>query len=185
LLDFFVQRSVGRLARLVNALTSFPASLPATVIAIAFLVSLGVGERSLSGTYWLLFLAYLVLLLPQASRAAGAALSQLGRDVWEASLMSGAGPLRTFGLILLPLMRSGLIAGWVIVFIGALAETSAGAFLTSSKTPVVGPVILDVWQNGGTYPQLATLTLLVTLIQTAVVLLVLVFSRGAFRHHGG
>jgi iron(III) transport system permease protein len=182
LIAFFIQTAPGPVARLVNGITTLPSSLPHTVVAIGFLVTFGVGEHSLSGSLFLLFIAYVVLMLPQASRSAGAALSQLGRDVWEASLMAGAGPMRTFVRVLLPLMLAGLVAGWVVVFVQSLSEISAGVFLSGSTNPVVGPVILDVWQNSGTYTLLAAVTVLVTILQTTVVLAVLAFTRNASRY---
>jgi ABC-type spermidine/putrescine transport system permease subunit II len=83
--------------------------------------------------------------------------------------MAGASTWRTLGRIVLPLSWFGLVAAWVIVFAQILPEVSAGVFLSGTTNPVVGPVILLVWQQGGIYPVLAALTLLVTLIQIAVV----------------
>jgi iron(III) transport system permease protein len=177
LIAFFMQRSPGALGQMVNALTALPASVPHTVVAIAFLVSLGTGRVSLNGSLLLLFLAYMVMLLPQASRAASAALSQVGQDLWQSSLMCGASPMRTFRCVLLPLMFAGLLAGWVILFVHALSEVTGSVFLSGATNPVVGPVILQIWQNGGTYSTLAALTVIITLVQTLIVFAVLGFER--------
>jgi iron(III) transport system permease protein len=165
--------SSSPVARLVNGLTALPASVPHVVTGVAFLLSIGSGRVSLQGTLALLLLAYLVMALPHASRSASVALSQVGRELWEASLMSGASQLRTFIRILLPAMLPGLLAGWVIVFVNSFSETSASVFLsTPTANPVTGPVIVDVFRNSGTYPQIAALALSVTLVQTVTVLLV-------------
>lgn len=172
-LAYYAASSTGAIARAVNGLTVLPASVPHVVTGVAFLVALGSGKLSLSGTLLLLFLAYVVLGLPQASRSAGAALSQVGREVWEGSLMSGASHARTFVRILLPLMLPGLLAGWAIVFVHAFSEISASVFLSSPQAnPVTGPVIVDVFRSSGTYPQLAALALCVTAVQAGVVLVV-------------
>lgn len=181
---FFVHSSRGPLPRLVNAVTGLPASLPHTVVGVAFLVTFGIG--ALGGTLLLLFLVYIVVLLPQASRSASSSFSQVGMDLWDASSMSGASALRTFRKVLLPLMFTGLIAGWVIVFVMAFDETSASLFLSrSTSNPVVGPVIIDVWANSGTFPQVAALTVIVTSIQTIVVLAALSLRRRQGRYRGG
>ena len=139
----------------------------------------------LSGTLTILFLVYIVVLLPQASRSAGASFSQVGMDLWDASSMCGASAFRTFRRVLLPLMFAGLVAGWVIVFVQAFGEISASLFLSrSSLNPVVGPVIIDVWANSGTFPQLAALTVIVTGIQTVVVLAALALRRHQGRYRG-
>lgn len=176
-LTYFINSTNPISARLVNAITGLPASVPHVVIGIAFLVTLGTGPHGIGGTLTILFLAYLVVLLPQATRSAGAAFSQVGRDLWDASSMCGAGQLRSFTRILLPLMLTGLIAGWVIVFVQSFSEITASVYLSQTTNPVVGPVILQVWTDAGTFPQLAALTLIVTAIQTVVVLAVLVLRR--------
>jgi len=182
LLEFNLRRRPGAVTRVMGGVLALPASLPHTVIGIAFLVTLGVGANRLGGTYGLIFLAYLVLLVPQASRTAGTSIAQLGKQTWEASAMSGAGPMRTWLRIVLPLILAGLISGWVLVFTGTLSEISAGVFLSqNSRNPVIGPLILDLWQNSGTYPQLAALALMVAVVQASVVLVARGLSRLALR----
>lgn len=178
LVSVYVRNSSGFGARSVNVLMTLPSSIPHTAIAIGFLIGLGTGQASLAGTRLLLFLSYVVLFVPVATRAASAARSQIGDALWESSVMSGASSLRTFRSILLPLMLSGLMAGWVVVFVQALSEMSASVFLSGGANPVVGPVIMQVWQVGGTYPRLAALTTVITIIQIIVVSLVLAATRG-------
>jgi iron(III) transport system permease protein len=101
----------------------------------------------------------------------------VGKELSESSLMSGASPLRTFAQILVPLMLPGLIAGWVIIFALATGELSASIFLSGRGNPVVGPLILDLWQNGGSYPELAALALVISAVNSVVVLVVLGLGR--------
>lgn len=171
ILVYQVATSKGWLGKLVNAMTALPASVPHMIIGVAFLISLGVGFITLQGSLLLLFLAYLMLALPQASRTAGSAFSQVGREVWEGSLMAGASQFRTFVQILIPLMRGGLLVGWVMVFVITFSETSASVFLSSSvSNPVTGPIILQsLLGSSSTYPQIAALCLVVALLQSVVV----------------
>ena len=182
LIGFFIQGAPKMAGRALNGVTVLPASVPNTVVAVAFLISFGVSDFfgiQLGGTLMILFLCYIVLFLPVASRAAGSALAQIGRDMWEVSLMSGASRVRTFGRVILPLSWFGLVGGWVVVFAQVLPEVNAGAFLSSSTSnPVVGPVILSLWQQGGNFTILAALTLLITLIQAILVLLILRVGHG-------
>jgi iron(III) transport system permease protein len=176
---FYIQNSSRLMGRVVNSMTAIPASVPHTVIAIGFLVSLGVGAFNIGGTLTILFLCYIVLFIPVAARSVNSALSQVGKDLWESSLMSGASPLRTFARVLIPLSWYGLLGGWVIVFAQVLPEVTAGAFLSSPTTnPTVGPSILLVWREFGDFPVLAALTLTLTVVQSVVVLGVLRAGRG-------
>ncbi len=182
---YYVATASGRVSRTVNSLTALPASVPHLVVGVAFLLALGSGRVSLQGSLALLFLAYVVLALPQASRSASAALSQVGPQLWESSLMSGASHLRTFLQVLLPNMLPGLLAGWVIVFVNSFSETSASVFISSpTASPVAGPVIVDVFRNSGTYPQIAALALSMTLVQTVTVLLVQFVGRRRIDYRG-
>lgn len=166
-----VATSRGPLSRIVNGLTALPASIPNMVTGVAFLLAFGIGIVRLQGTLLILLLAYLVVTLPQATRSAGSAFSQVGREMWEGSLMAGASQFRTFVRILVPLMRGGLLAGWVIVFVVGFSETSASVFLSSATTnPVTGPTILTAFRASGTFPQIAALCLGVAIVQTTVVL---------------
>lgn len=177
LMVVLIQSSSPIVARVVNWVTALPSSLPHIVVGLGLLVSFGVGRFSLAGTLLLLYIAYLILFIPQAMRSAEAAHSQVGRVLTEASLMCGASQWRTFVRVLLPLMFYGLIAGWVIIFAQTMSEMTAGIFLSNSSNPVVGPIIIVQWLVGGTYPSLAALTLMVTLIQSAVVLGILFVTR--------
>jgi len=175
---YMVATSRGVLGRIVNALTALPASIPHMVTGVAVLLAFGIGGLRLQGSLLLLFLAYLVLALPQATRTAGSAFNQIGREMWEGSLTSGASEFRTFVRILVPLMRGGLLAGWVIVFVISFSEVSASVFLSSpTSSPVTGPTILSSFQSSGTFPQIAALCLGVAVVQTVVVLLVRWFGR--------
>jgi iron(III) transport system permease protein len=182
LIAFFVRNAAPRVGGVINGIATLPASIPQTVVAIGFLITLGVGV--LQGSLLLLLLAYLVLFLPMASRAAGAAMSQVGQDLLESSAMSGASPMRTFRKVLLPLMLAGLLSGGVIVFAHTLGETNASAFLSGAGNPVVGPEILESWQINGNYSALGALTVCVTVIQVIVVAVAMFLSRRRFSYRG-
>jgi iron(III) transport system permease protein len=167
---FYVQRASGVLGRLVSSVMVLPGGLPPVVIGVGFLLTVGYPTLGFNQTFIPLFLAYLVILSPQAARAASSALSQVGSDLWEISLMCGASSLRTFIRILLPLMLTGLISGWLIVFVLAFREVNASVFLSASQNPVIGPVLLNIWQVGGSFPELAALALVITLLNTGIVL---------------
>jgi iron(III) transport system permease protein len=118
--------------------------------------------------------------LPQASVAADAASSQIGRELDEASHVSGAGTGRTLWRVSLPLMLPGLAAGWALLFVRMVGDLTASAMLAGNANPVVGFRILDIFQNGS-YALLAALATVLTAISSAIVLVVLVASRRRLR----
>jgi iron(III) transport system permease protein len=70
----------------------------------------------------ILIFAYVVRFLPQALGPARAALLQVNPHLEESALTLGRSPLRIFGGITLPLMRSGVMAGMALVFLTAIKE---------------------------------------------------------------
>lgn len=169
-----------RFAALVDISTKIPATVSHVVVAIALVAALAGPPVGLNGTLLLLILAFVVLYIPQGSVTAQSSYLMVGKELTEASLVSGQGPLRTLWSIALPLMRPGLVAGWVFVFVLVVGDITASAVLASPTSPVVGFVILSIFQNGS-YPLLAALGAVISLVSSTIVLAALVFAgrRGA------
>jgi iron(III) transport system permease protein len=174
---FYLDRSRSRwIARFVDGVTKLPGAVSHLIIGIAFVGSFAGPPFSLAGTMVLLLLAYLVICTPQATFSASAALAQVGRELSEASLMSGATTGRTFVRVVLPLMRPGLAAAWVLLFVMMSGEITASSMLAGTGNPVVGFVVLDLWTNGS-YAALAAFGTLMSLITSTVVLGMLAVTR--------
>ena len=62
--------------------------------------------------------------------------------------MTGAGWLRTFGSITLPLARPGLFAGWLLVFVPAIQELSASILLFSSGSMTLAVAVYNLYETG-------------------------------------
>ncbi|MBS7743090.1 MULTISPECIES: iron ABC transporter permease [unclassified Chelatococcus] len=170
-------RSVGTRAQaMIEALTALPATIPQTVTGVAIVVTFSGGIINLHGTLAILLLAYLLISLPQSMRSARAAVSQVGQDLVEAAKMAHASQFRIFRRIMFPLMRPGLVAGWVILFIYTSGELTASALLAGTGNPVVGIVLLDLWENGS-FPQLAAIAVIMTILDMVVVGGILRFSK--------
>ena len=174
---FYLDRSRSqRIARIVDGVTKLPGAVSHLIIGIAFVGSFAGPPFFLAGTTTLLLLAYLVLYMPQATFSASAALAQVGKELSEASLMSGAAPGRTFLRVVLPLMTPGLAAVWVLLFVLMSGEITASSMLAGTRNPVVGFVVLDLWTNGS-YSALAAFGTLMSLITSTVVLGMLAVTR--------
>ena len=171
---------VGALGRFIDGVTKLPVAFSNIVIALGFLVAFSGPPFYLNGTVLILVLCYFVLYIPHASIAAGSALSQVGKDVEEASAVSGAGEGRTFLRVLLPLMWPGLVTGWALVFVLIAGDLEAAVLLATTKTPVIGFVIVDIWEYG-TYGALAAFVGVVTVLKGLVVIALIFLSRQRFR----
>ena len=104
-------------------------ALPGIVVAFALVY---VGIRALPSLYqtvWMLVIAYVVLFLPQAVGAQRASLLQVDADVDAAARTLGATPGEVVRRVLLPLSRSGALAGATLVFLTIVKELPATLLL--------------------------------------------------------
>ena len=176
ILALFVQKSGKAAATVIDATIKLPAAISTIVLAVGFLLAFSGPPFNLNGTFTILLLAYLALYMPQASVAADAAASQVGRELSEASQISGAGGGRTFWKVSLPLMAAGLAAGWALLFVRMIGDLTASAILAGTNNPVVGFRILEVFE-GASYASLAALSTVLTFVSMIVIVLLLVLTR--------
>ena len=163
----------------IDGVTALPATLPHTVVAVSIVLAFTGGIFKLHGTLTILLLANVLLVVPQAVRSARSALAQVGSDMIEAAQMAGASPFTVFRRVVGPLMLPGLMAGWVMLFVQISGELTASALLSGTANPVVGLVLLDLWENGS-FPQLSAIALIMTVLDSVVVLAVMkAFRRSA------
>lgn len=163
-----MNRAGSTTSRLVESITKIPAGIPHVVLGVAFILAFAGPPFGLYGTHVILLLAFITIYMPQASIVVGTSYDHVGFQMVEASRCSGASPWATVRHILAPLMSSGLVAGWALLFILIAGELNAAVLLASQETPVVGFTFLRIWEQG-TFPQLAALACLLALISTTIV----------------
>jgi iron(III) transport system permease protein len=179
ILMLHLYRAGGRARQFADILMAVPATIPATVLGVGLLIAFSRPPIKLYGSPVLLLLAYFIAALPFAARTAEAAASDVSAELAEASRVFRASQLRTLLRVQLPLALPGLAAGWVMVFVFMVAETTASALLSGTGNLVIGRILLDLWSNGS-FPQMTALALLISLVDAACVVLVLRLTRRNF-----
>lgn len=130
-LAYLTVRHRSRIGGAVNALVVGGFALPGLVIALA-LVFWVLGTPVVGGLYQsfaLLVFAYIVHFGAQAMRASQVAVSGLPRRVEDAARSLGAGRVRRFRTVELPLMAPGLAAGGGLVLLATMKELPATLLL--------------------------------------------------------
>lgn len=151
-----------------DAVGTLPSAIPHTVIAIAVLLAWG---RWLYGTLAIILLAYVLAYLPFTIRTTAATLQQIHASLEEAGRVAGAGPLRTFRDIVLPLVRPGMAAGWILVAMPASRELTMSILLFSLRTETIGVTIFNMQDSGYTQIAAALSVVVLALILTGNLLL--------------
>jgi iron(III) transport system permease protein len=148
-----------------------PIAVSHTVLGVAILLTFAGGPFHLASTAWIVVIAYVTLYLPVGSLAAASSSEQVGSDLREAAAMSGSSYGRTLGRVVLPLVAPGLAAGWLLIFVLSVGESTVTPLLSSPKTPFISAVMFDALTNG-TYGDIAAVCVVLALTTGTVILLV-------------
>jgi iron(III) transport system permease protein len=151
-----------------EGLTFLPWAFPGTALAIGLLWGYVQMPAPIYGTIWILLIAYVTRFLPYGLRAVTSTIVQIHKELEEASRACGGGFWTTFRRVLFPLMRPGLIAGWILLATIFMREFSLSLFLYSPASEPVGPLLYFLWLDGLTGP-LGALGMLVSVVSTVLV----------------
>ena len=168
LIGYVTVKTKARGRGLLEGLTFLPWAFPSTALAIGLLWAYVRVPLPIYATVWILLIAYVTRFLPYGLRSVTSTVVQVHQDLEEASRAAGAGMWTTFRRILLPLMRPGLIAGWILLATIFMREFSLSLFLYTPSSEPVGPLLYFMWLDGLTGP-LAALGLLVSVVSTVLV----------------
>ncbi len=137
-------RRPGMLSHFLERLTYMSYALPGLVVALA-LVFFGLNfAGALYQTLPVLLIAYLILFLPQAIGAQRASLLQVKPALEEAGRSLGLKPLEVLRSITVPLVRPGLFAGAMLVFLTSMKELPAALILSPIGYTTLAT---QVWSN--------------------------------------
>ena len=129
-------------------LASLPLVFPGLVLGLAIMVFYLNFDIGVYGTIWILLIAYVTRFLPYGLRANTTSMLQIHKELEESAAMSGASWGSTFWHILLPLLKPGLLAGWLYIMIVSIRELGTSILLYSPGTEVISIMIWELWANG-------------------------------------
>ena len=110
-----------------NLLMMLPIIVPAVVSALGYYSFLG--PAHLVGTRTGMIIAHSVLSIPVAFLVIAAALKGFDRNLERAAMSAGAGPLRTFFWVTLPVLRPGILVGALFAFLHSFNEAVVAIFI--------------------------------------------------------
>jgi len=155
---------------LLDNLASLPIVFPGLVLGLSIMVFYLNVDAGIYGTIWILLIAYITRFMPYGIRYNTASMLQIHKELEESAAMSGASWGATFVRVVLPLLKPGLVAGWIYVAIVSLRELSSSILLYSPGTEVVSIMIWELWENGQ-YVELSALGVMLIVLLFALVML--------------
>ncbi len=137
-------------SRLVDYIVLVPRAVPGLLAGLAFLwVFLFFPPLApLRSTLFSLWLAYTVVWLAYGMRLVSSSLLQVGPELEEAARSTGASRGQVSRDVTLPLIRYGLLASWLLVFMIFEREYSTGVYLLGPGTEVIGSLLVSLWGTG-------------------------------------
>jgi iron(III) transport system permease protein len=165
-------RSRGSGRQLLEQVTMLPQAFPRLIFAVGFLWMILSLPFQIYGTLFAVLLAYVIVFLPLAYRGMSGVVVQIDKALEEAGRVSGASAARVARTITVPLLRSGLLATWALLFMVSVREISASLFLSGPGTQVLGPAIFSFWDSGG-LPRVSALAI----VQAVIILVALTIVR--------
>jgi putative spermidine/putrescine transport system permease protein len=157
-----------------------PLVVPSIVTGLALLQFFV--DRDLRSANWNLLAGHVIITLPYVTRTVLASLEVFDWSLVDTARVLGAGPLRAFWRVTLPIVRPGILAGAIFAFLTSFDNYTVSFFLADA-TLVPLPVTVFNYINNVFDPGVAALSA-VLIYASAIVLIVTERLVGASRLRG-
>ena len=161
---------------IIEGLVFIPWAFPGTALALGLLWAYIDFPIPVYATIWIILIAYVTRFLPYGMRAVSSTIIQVHKELEEASVACGAGFLATFRRVLIPMMRPGVMAGWIILMTIFMREFSATLFLYSPGSEPLGPLLYFLYLDG-MRGRVAAIGLVISVISVVLIAIAQRYSR--------
>jgi len=169
-ISWVVVRTKIRGRWVLDNLASLPLVFPGLVLGLSIMICYLYLDIGVYGTIWILLIAYVTRFLPYGMRYVSTSMLQIHKELEESAAMSGASWAMTFRRVVLPLLKPGILAGFIYVIIVSIRELSSSILLYSPGTEVVSIMIWELWQNGQ-YVELSALGVMLIILLFCLVMI--------------
>lgn len=147
---------------MLDSLVNVPLIIPTTALGFSlamFWGSLGIGD---SAAVLLCILGHASFTYPLVVRNITGAIEEVDPSYEEVAMTLGAKPFQAFRKILLPIVKSSVIAGGILAFTRSLGETGATLSISSSVNTV--PIYITNLVKSGNYHEAAMCSIILIII---------------------
>ena len=130
-------RAKGR--HIPDFLITLGSGTPSIVIALGLIMTMnGKFIINIYNTLFIMIVAYMIKYLMMCMRTIVSAMSQIHESLEEAAQISGAGWIKRFKDITIPLIAPSVVAGWFLIFMPCFYELTMSTLLYSTDTKTIG-----------------------------------------------
>lgn len=169
LISYLSVRKRSALTGVLDVLTMFPYIIPGSVLGIAFIYAFNGAPFFLGGTALVMIISLSIRRMPYTIRSSTAIIGQISPSIEEAAISLGAGQVKTFLQVTVPMMLPGVLSGAIMSWITLISELSSSVILHNSSTKtltvaIYSEVIRSNFGNAAAYSTILTLTSIISLL---------------------
>ena len=163
---WIVVRSNMKGKRLLDLIASSSVAIPSVIAGVAFVIFYLTISKwvPIYGTVWVLVLAY-SFRFSLAYRINSAGIVQLGKELEEASVASGATILTTLRHIIMPLLAPSMFIGFILIFFLAFRDFTMAMLLGTGDNELLSVLVWHTLQTGD-MGEAAALSVIIVVILT-------------------
>ena len=157
-----------------------PLTLSGVVLGVAAIIGYNTFPIYLYGTIWIILLSYIAKDLPMGLKASESSFMQIDKELEESARVAGASWLHQFRTVTLPLVRPGMVVGFIIVFSSMVREVGASIILFSFGNEVTAYIVFNQWEEG-LWQAMSAFIIITAVMVLAFVAIFLRLTRTKFR----
>jgi len=176
------RRNIANIA--VDTVSMVPFIIPGSVVGIGLIMAFSTQTQifgitilpALTATVGIMVIGLVIRRIPYTIRSSVAILQQIPITIEEAAISLGASKLKTFGIITIPMMASGVIAGAILSWVTIITELATAILLFSVRTTTL-TLSIYTFVTRGSYGLAAALATILTGLTIGSLLIYMAFTK--------
>ena len=180
IISYLVVKKKFKAKGFIEAVSMLAMAVPGTVLGIGYIRGFSAGVfrtgflQGLYGTGAILVIVFIVRSLPTGTRSGISALRQIDKSIEESAYDMGAGSLKVFFTVTLPLIKDSFLSGLVTAFVRSITAISAIILLVTPQYLLITVQINEFAEKGSYGIACAFATILIAITYGSVLLMNLI-----------
>ncbi len=177
IISYLVVKRRFKAKTFIEVVSMLAMAVPGTVLGIGYIRGFSAGVfrtgflQSLYGTGVILVIVFVVRSLPTGARSGISALRQIDKSIEESAYDMGAGSLKVFTSVTLPLIKDSFLSGLVTAFVRSITAISAIILLVTPSYLLITVQINEFAEKGSYSLACAFATILIVITYGSVLLM--------------
>ncbi len=177
IISYLVVKRKFKAKGFIEAVSMLAMAVPGTVLGVGYIRGYAGGIfrtgflQGIYGTGLILVIVFIVRSLPTGTRSGISALRQIDKSIEESAYDMGAGSLKVFTSVTLPLIKDSFLSGLVTAFVRSITAISAIILLVTPQFLLITVQINEFAEKGAYSLACAFATILIVITYGAVLLM--------------